>query len=154
MYHIVADVISKEFSKHGGKFQVRAKVPKALMVSFSQRLDYSKEEGCRQIDVVLYAPFKYVQVWTRKRWTVIGRPNLMDYGGGDRHAPYIAPGKDYTVGVSEWVYLGDHDSGWYGVLAEFLRQNLSEILGLEKAHLDDWYTLVDVRTLGLPEKKS
>lgn len=122
MHNMVADIICKTFTTVVGKFQAKAAEPKALMVSFSTRLDYDKEEGYRQVDLLIYGPLNYVQVWTRSRWTVIPLEALIDDGDGDT---YVAAGKNTlrarpngsasaitTPGGAAWWKTSCVRSGW------------------------------------------
>ena len=147
MHDIVADIISQTFSKTPGKNQAKSGTPKAFVVSLSTRLDYSTEEGYRYLDLVLYAPYNYVQVWVRRRWTVVAIDDLNDDGEG------LKPGKDYTEGASEWTCIGDHDSGWREAVRDILYKNRTDISGLSSGSaFGEWYSVVDASTLGLPEK--
>ncbi len=136
----LASIICQTFEKDVGRWQ--AKKPdggrRAMLVSFSARIDHDKEEGYRQIDLLIYGPMNYVQVWTRKRATVIALEDLEDGDDGG-----IKPGKDYTTSATEWELLCDHDSGWRtdGV-QDFLRKNERDINGFDSP--GDWYTSVPI----------
>jgi hypothetical protein len=148
MHNIVADIISQTFSKEPGKHQAKSEKPQAFVVSFSTRLDYNKEEGYRYLDLVLYAPHNYVQVWVRSSWNVIALEDLNDDGEG------LKPGKDYTEGESQWECIGDHDSGWRESVREFLYKNRAEILGFSSAAVfGEWYKVVDFSTLNIPNAR-
>lgn len=145
--YMVADVIAQQFSKDVGKFQVKKDDPKALKVSFSARVDYSSEEGYRYIDMVLYAPGNYVQVWVRDRWCVIAQDDLESDDDGES---FVKPGKAYAEGASAWECIGDHDSCWRDSVRDFLGKRENDIQGFEG--IGEWSAVVSLTSLALPEK--
>ena len=144
MHNILSDIICQTFSTEPGKNQGKTNEPKAFVTTFSTKLDYSKEEGYRYLDLVLYARYNYVQVWIRRRWTVISLEDLNDDGEG------LKPGKDYTEGASKWECIGEHDSCWREAVRDLLWNNRADITGLSSASLfDKWYKVVPVNTLNI-----
>jgi hypothetical protein len=145
MYDIVSDIICKQFISSVGKGQSSKETPMALQVSFRTRVDHDKEDGYRDLDIVLYAKMNYVQVWTRTRWNVI--PNeAFEYDAYGE--PYIKEGFDYDKGASEWEKVIDHDSCWRDAVRDILRDNRGDILGLNGA--GDWCTVVPAADTGIP----
>lgn len=102
--------------------------PKALLVSFNIQIDHTKESGYRQVDLVLYAPYNYVDVYSRERWNVIPLEHLEDDGEGDT---FVKAGKDYVNDFPPWKCLGSHDSGWRGFVDNFLEEYANKITGFE-----------------------
>jgi len=138
---MVVDVIVQEFMKLGLKGQAGKPEAerRAFHVQFHTRIDYEKEEGYRYIDLILWAPGNYVQVWTRDRWVVIPIEDLEDEDDGGPK-----PGKDYTEGASEWKLIGDHDSGWRGSVEKLCSQRQKDIDSFVGG---SWYQLVAPKTL-------
>jgi len=140
---MVAEVINHTFTKACGKNQLSKPEHerRALHITFSARIDYEKEEGYRYIELVIYGPANYVQVWTRDRWTVIPVEDLEDEDDGGPK-----PGKGYIEGSSAWEMVGFHDSGWRSSVENLLSKRERDIDGFTGS---DWYKLVDPKTLGL-----
>ena len=146
---LLTTVICQTFLKEAGKFQNGDQgLKKAMVVSFSTRVDYDKEEGYRQIDLVLYAPANYVGVYERRRWTVIPLDDLeYDEEAGES---FVKPGKSYVNGGTEWKLICYHDSCWRtdGV-HDFLNRYADDINTFDGAR--EWFKIVDVDTLDLPD---
>jgi hypothetical protein len=136
LQYLLSTVICKTFEKVCGKWQAKKSEPKAFLVSFSIPTDYDKEEGYRHLDLVLYAEFNYVSVYTRERWEVISVDDLEE---GDDAG--VKPGKDYTKGDSGWNLIGSHDSCWREMVQDFISTNASRLNTFNS--LDDFYTLTD-----------
>jgi len=119
----------------------------AMKIRFNTHADYDKEEGYRFLDLVIYGPTNYVQVWVRTAWDVIPVEDL-EYDE-DREGR-IKKGKSYQKGVSDWKCVGNHDSGWRDSVRQVLRDN-SKILATFNS-LNHWFEIVPVTTLNLPEK--
>ncbi len=134
--HLLVKVLSDTFRKEVGKFQ-ESKDGKhqALLVTFSKRLDYDKEDGYRNLDLLVYAPFNYVQVYWRERFDVCPL-GLLE---GDEDT--------YTSGKTPWVCLADHDSGWTEGIEQFFREHQSEITGFSGSH---FYQVVNAKEYQLP----
>lgn len=114
-----------------------------FVVGFSIPVDYAREDGYRNVDLGLYAACNYVSVYIRERWDVIPLEDLEDEEDGGPK-----PGKDYVEGSSGWKLVGSHDSGWRGMVEEFLGKyqvGTFDTLGSE------FYTLVD--PVDLPDRE-
>jgi hypothetical protein len=148
MNNLLSDVINSTFTHQVGKNQERKEVQQALLVRFSSRINYDTEEGYRHVDLVLYAPYNYVQVWVRERWNVIPLEDLEDDGNGDT---YVKRGKNYQEGASDWRCIGDHDSCWREAVQSFLKDKSKEITGFEAIAVNDWYSVVPHASLNLPQ---
>lgn len=146
MDFLLADVICQTFMAVIGKFQTRNETPMAMKIRFSTHIDHDKEEGYRYLDVVIYGPMNYVQVWTRTAWTVIPLEDLEDDDDGDT---FVKPGKAYNEGASEWKLVADHDSGWREGVRETLRDNKQALSTFSGSK---WFEAVPVASLNLPEK--
>jgi hypothetical protein len=142
--NLLADVITWTFDKECGKYQLRKEEPKALCVKFRSTVNPEKEEGYRSVELLIWGPMNYVQVWVRSTWNVIPVEDLIFDDDGDAS---VAPGKDYQKGVSPWVLLADHDSGWRDGVRQALQEKESIITGFYQS---DWYQLVDPKALGIP----
>lgn len=144
MHHLLTSVVRSDFLKNVGKWQRRSAEPKAMLVSFNTPINHDIESGYRYLDLLIFAPHNYVQVWVRERWTVIPLDDLEDGDDGG-----IKPGKDYIEGKSEWKMIADHDSGWTeGVENTFRDKRLLTFSGLG----DDWYQVVKLSDVNLPTK--
>lgn len=139
MRSLLVSVLRQTFLKEAGKFQGRQERPKAFLVSFSLSLvDYDKEEGYRQLDLLLYAPANYVQVWKRERWTVIPQEGLDCDDDGES---FVKDGYDYDKGASAWEMIGDHDSCYPDAVARCLAEYERRILGFDGP--GDWFRVID-----------
>lgn len=147
MYSLLSDVICQTFMKAVGKWQTKNPVENAMKIAFKTGIDHDKEEGYRYLELVIYGPLNYVQVWTRTSWNVIPLEDLEYDAEQDDH--YVKKGKDYQAGASEWKKIADHDSGWREGVRELLRENERNIHVFSGL---DWYETVAVESLNLPEK--
>lgn len=131
MRNLLAKVIADTFIKECGKFQrplsphPRQESPQAFKMTFA--LPSKKgEEGYRNLEVVLFAPQNYVQVWTRETWDVIPEEDLDVDEDGET---FVKKGKDYQKGAAPWKQVANHDSCWRdgleGILKEYDRQLLT-----------------------------
>lgn len=141
MHNLVADLIIEAFLDKVGKNQPG----KALLVSFSKKINYNTEEGYRQYDLLIQAPMNYVGVFYRECWDVIPLEALVETDDGDTEAT-----TDYTKGESPWQSLCYHDSGWReeGV-QEFLRNHKKDILGFVSK---PYFKVIDISCEQLPYK--
>lgn len=142
---IFADVIIHTFIREVGKHQIgRSRKdgvdPKAFLVSFKTKTNYTVEEGYRHIDLLIYAPMNYVQVWVRERWDVIPIEDLEDDGQGDT---LVRAGCSYTKGETTWALMADHDSCWTEGVHNILRTHEDKIHLLESS-LGNWFQVVRV----------
>lgn len=114
----------------------------AMLVRFSARIDYDKEHGYRQKEMMIYGPSNYVQVWERDCWDVIPLEDMEeDPDDSDEMVP--RKGKDYVKGQTEWKLLSDHDSCWREGVQQFLSRNRAVITGLNGLPQRGWYYLED-----------
>jgi hypothetical protein len=138
------DVITYTFDKEVGKFQVSRNrreggEPRAMLVSFKTKTDHTTEEGYRHVDLLIYGPMNYVQVWVRERWDVIPIEDLEDDADGDTR---LKAGCSYTKGETNWKLIADHDSGWREGVHRFLQENEDKIVILDS--LEGWFRVVRV----------
>lgn len=136
MLNLLANVIADTFTKECGKFQMRKEAPKAFRMAFSLPNE-TGEEGYRHLEVILFAPLNYVQVWIRETWDVISEDDLEYDEDGDSR---IKKGKDYTKGADPWKLVSDHDSGWRSGVESTLREYDHKLLTFSGP---GWYQLVD-----------
>ncbi len=141
MINIVSDIICDTFRKEVGTWggnppgKSHGKPQKALVISFSASLDWEKEDGYRNFDLLLYAEANYVGVYFKERWVV--RPVLGEGYG------------EYTEGTSEWKSLTHHDSCWPDGVSRFLRDNERKIMGLDS--LNRWFKISTLTITDLEE---
>lgn len=142
MIDLVTKVIVQTFEEKVGKFQTKKgpSAQQALLLKFSIRVDHDKEEGYRQLEMLIYGPFNYVGVFTRETWNVIPLEDL-EYNEAEDES-FVKPGKDYQKGASEWLKVCYHDSGWRtdGV-HRILFENRDKIQGFNGP---SFYEVVDV----------
>lgn len=147
MHNLVTSLLVDRFEAECGKWQVKAEdgVGFAMLVEFGLPLDYAKEHGHRYLDLAVYGPMNYVQVYGRTRWTVISDDDLE--WDEEQDEDVIKDGCDYDEGASDWVLWSDHDSGWRDGIDRLLRSvprllsvrvqkaPLSEVFPSEEEHL-------------------
>jgi len=163
LQHILASVIQDTFHKEVGKNQGRRThqdgltIPKqlqgqgqgkALKVRFKTATDYDTEEGYRFVDLVIYAPMNYVQVWVKKSWDVIPTDDL-EYEDGES---FIKKGKSYIKGSDPWTKIADHDSCWTEGVDQVLKGEFGKVTTLDNIHSDHWYEIVEFSSLKTDEQ--
>ena len=149
MHSLLATMICAIFEEKCGKWQSRQVRPQALQLSFSVHPDFDKEEGYRQLDLLVYGPMNYVEVWVRRRWTVIPLEDME----WDEEAceSVIKPGQDYQTGATEWERICYHDSGWRTAIADLLFEN-REKLGTFDGPTGQPWQVVDANAKGMPTR--
>ena len=123
----------------------------ALKLRFKTNIDYDKENGYRFVEVVIYAPMNYVQVWVRNTWNVIPLEDLEDGDDGDT---YVKKGKSYIEGASAWEKIADHDSCWPDGVDRVLKGDFGELSTFDGVALGPdggWYKIVDFSELKISE---
>lgn len=131
---LLVSAIDQTFMEKIGKFK-SGKYAK-MTIALPSGLN---EEGYRNLEIVIYAPHNYVQVWVRETANVIPHED-MEYNEADDEM-YIKKGKDYTKSATPWEMVADHDSAW--------RSGLENILGRRSGFLlcfsgpDPWFHVVD-----------
>ncbi len=143
MHHLLRAIIAQEFIARVGKFQRDKEHPQAMLISFAVPC-HDDEEGYRTLDMLIYAPLNYVQVWTRERWDVIP---LFDLDYDEQGEAKIKRGKKYTAGHDPWTKVADHDSCWPEGIENTLKKNTARLLTFV-GH-DTWYQTVDPRDFTL-----
>lgn len=134
-----AELICHLFTKEAGTWQSVSKEPKALYLKVKTRVDYSKEEGYRFKEMVLYASMSYVKVFVRKSWVVASlRPEAEDDCD-----------LDYEEGDSGWDLVGNHDSVWREHVAGFFDRDVTTFDGPHPYYA---ITLDRAREMGVPVK--
>lgn len=138
MKNLVSDMIACTFLEKVDKHNEK----KALLISFRKRIDYTKEEGYRYLDLLIYAPHSYVKVLVRERWVVIPLTDLEE--SGSKMTPKAD--KDYVRGASGWTKVCSHDSGWTEGIENTLKKYEQEIVLpwiTSFATLGSFYEIVD-----------
>lgn len=135
LHDMLTQVFVQTFLKEVGKFNTE----KALKISFNIPIDHIKEDGYRQLDLLIYSPMNYVGVYIRERWTVISLDDLEEDEDGE---PMIKPGKDYQNGQSAWDQICYHDSGWRAAISSLLFKRRGDLNGFNNS--PDFYEVVDV----------
>lgn len=148
--YMLADIICQTFEKApgrnqdlpcysmGGPPEITSK--QAMLIEMDIHIDSEKEEGYRHIDLLLYAPSNYVQVWTRERWDVIPLEDLEYDDDGDS---YVKKGKDYTKGETEWTMLSDHDSCWRDAVQKLIFDNRHKLASFDG--IGSWYKVIPLQ---------
>lgn len=103
-------------------------------------------EGYVTLEIVLFRPMSYTQVWSRVTSTMAPIEGLddQDYCG-------LKPGFEYTKSATEWVIHCDHDSCWREALGALLNTHTAQIVLFSGP--GDWYEIVDVASLNLPDSR-
>ena len=121
--------------------------PNTMALTFGLKLSVPPDlDGYRTLEVVVFRPMNYVQVWSRLLSTTIP---LVDLGDEDGEGP--KPGKDWTTTTGEWRLHADHDSCWREGLTDLLRLYDREILCF--AGMGAWYKMKNAASLNLPDPK-
>lgn len=99
-------------------------------------------EGYVTLEIVLFRPMSYTQVWSRVLSTTVPIEGLAAEDG-------LLPGFDYTKSETPWHLHANHDSCWREGLAEALKKHEGEIILFSGP--SDWYEMVDAASLSLPD---
>jgi hypothetical protein len=145
MLNLLVSVLRQTFEEKVGKFQVKQEQPKALLTNFRLTVDTDVEDGYRYLEVAIYAPCNYVQVWVREAWTVIPVEDLDYDDDGDAT---LKPGTDYDEGYTDWFLVADHDSGWTEGISRILRQYQNRITTFAQG---SFYQVEEEQKFGFPE---
>lgn len=165
LQHLLSSIIQDTFRKEVGKDQARQThrdgqtIPehlqgmgqgKALKVRFKTDINYDTEEGYRFVDLVIYAPLNYVQVWVKRSWDVIPSDDLeFDEATQDT---FVKKGKDYDKGSDPWERIANHDSCWGDGVDRVLRGEFGKLNTLDNIFSDHWYEIVDFSSLKTDEQ--
>lgn len=133
-HHLLATIIEHQFEQNPGMNQSplwgkKPKEPKALLITFKTTLDYKVEEGYRFLDLLIYAPTNYVQVWTRERSNI--------YRFDD-------PEKRYVETNENWIMHTDHDSVWRSAISNVIGKYEDKLLVFDGAAFGSWYKIIPV----------
>lgn len=104
-------------------------------------------DGYVTLEIVLFRPMSYTQVWSRVTSTTVPTEGLSDEDGEG-----LKSGFEYTKSETEWVIHCDHDSCWREALGDLLNKYAGEILLF--AGPGEWYEIVEAGPLNLPDAKS
>lgn len=120
---MLAEVICDKFLKEVGKGQ--GLVRNAMLITFRSVTNFDLEEGYRHIELLIYAPSNYVQVWVRDTSDVIPLEDMEEQG--EEMVP--KKGTGYTKSATEWKLIGDHDSCWRDAVEKLLKDRKNDIIG-------------------------
>lgn len=98
-------------------------------------------EGYVTLEIVLFRPMSYTQVWSRVVSTAVPIEGLAPEDG-------LLPGFDYVKAETPWHIHANHDSCWREGLDDVFKQYESEIVLFSGPY--DWYEMVDATLLDLP----
>lgn len=98
-------------------------------------------EGYVTLEIALFRPMSYTQVWSRVVSTTVPIEGLAPEDG-------LLPGFDYTKTETPWYMHADHDSCWREGLDGALKRHEGDVLLFSGC---DWYEMVDAVSLNLPE---
>jgi len=137
MINIVSSIICTTFENEIKRWQCRNEKQFAMKVSFSLSLDYDKEEGYRNLDILIFAPMNYVGVLVRERWTIIPVNEIEDEDS-------LKPGCDYREGDSGWLFASYHDSCWTSDGVERTIQKNRDRINCLSACIGTWYEKIEM----------
>lgn len=137
MQHIVTKIITETFESEIKRNQSENANPVAMKVTFDLSIDYSKEDGYRTLDMLIYAPMNYVGVIVRENWNVVSLSDI------DNDNDCLKPDCDYVKGTTYWLYASYHDSCWRtdGV-SRVIQENKERIISISPQRLSGWYEKV------------
>lgn len=117
---------------------------KAMVLRLRLRLRTPEHlEGYVTLEIVLFRPMSYTQVWSRVVSTTVPIEGLSQEEEG------LLPGFDYTKTETSWYLHANHDSCWREGLAEALKQHEGEIVLFSGPF--DWYEMIEAASLNLPD---
>lgn len=99
-------------------------------------------EGYVTLEIVLFRPMSYTQVWSRVVSTTVPIEGLASEDG-------LLPGFDYTTTETPWHLHANHDSCWREGLGDVFKQYEGNIVLFSGP--GDWYEMVNAAALNLPE---
>lgn len=136
MLNILSSIICSEFENKVGRWQCKNVTPFAMKVSLRLSVDYSIEEGYRNLHILIYGPMNYVGVYIKEDWTVIPVDEIEDEDS-------LKPGCDYRKGETGWKVISYHDSCWRtdGV-DRILHLHRDRISGIDS--LSYWYKVSEI----------
>ena len=122
---MLSDILCETFLKFPGKRQRDSDNPLGMLVTFRTPTHHEVEEGYRFLDLFIYAPLNYVQVWTRHRSDIILLSDMEEEDGE------MVPkrGKRYKNTEEPWMLIADHDSVWRDMVRGFLQKEEKNING-------------------------
>lgn len=131
--YLLSDIICQTFEKEIGRGQNRRPVAeqKAMLVGFRIPINYDKEDGYRQFDLLVYGPMNYVGVYIRERSHV---------------APLDKDGEvseEYVKTVGEWKCVGYHDSCWRDSIKQEIHRRGNDLQTFDGV-IGRWYDSVSV----------
>lgn len=135
---MLVSVIRQEFLRNPGKYQRQKNAPRAFKMTFTLTVDCDVEDGYRQLELILYAPGNYVQVWRRETWSVVSEKDL-EWDENTLESR-LRPGASYQDGASPWEKIGDHDSCYPDSIERCLQEYGQRILCFDSG---DWYEVVE-----------
>ena len=152
MTYLLTQLLTKAFERECGKWQSKhCQDPaehEALEIDVALHVDHDKEEGYRNLKIVVYGPNNYVQVWVREDWDVIPSEGI-GYNE-EENDTYIKPGYDYAQGQSDWEKVADHDSCWRDGLRRVFQDNESRLSCFNM----DVYRVVKMSQTGIPLRRN
>ena len=122
---ILADIICTEFQK---EFKDKAEKEHAMLLTFSLSHDYSKYEGYRNLDVILFSNgINYVKVVARERTTFA---EIID----------DAKMSDYVDTIGDWEMYAYHDSCWRSDgVGRIINKYQDDMLVISNHFSNTWY---------------
>ena len=140
MINIVKNIITTEFDNSIGRNQFKKDTKTGMQVSFSLTTECEKEDGYRNLDILIFAPMNYVAVLVRERWDVI---SLKDIGYNENSESHIKPDSNgYIHGATKWLCAGYHDSCWRDSVGRVLKDNVDRIITIN--NITEWYKRIEL----------
>jgi hypothetical protein len=138
MTNIVTKIICSTFETEVKRNQSKNKRKFGMLVSFNLELDFEKEEGNRNLDILIYSPSNYVGVIAKESWSVIKNEEIEGEFG-------LKPGCDYRIGDTGWMYACYHDTCWRtdGV-EKIVYSNSRRIAFITSNVYPNWYEKIEM----------
>jgi hypothetical protein len=138
---ILEEIICSEFEKNVGRFQAKNIDQHVMDIKIALNIFYDHgEDGYRNLNLRIYAPYNYVAVLVKEDWTII-LENDIDYDK-DR----LKRGKKYIEGDTGWLIASYHDSCWRSAVQDVIRAYESRLSVIKDSY---WYIK---RDLGIAER--
>ena len=151
--NIVGNIICSEYDKVLGRKAMEESTnlndrfissdpDRAMVIKFSLSLNYSVEEGYRNLTLLIYGfGYNYIGVFAKIDWNVIRN----EWSDGDT----LVKGRDYIKGETPWILLAYHDSCWRSDGVQSLLWDLrSRINSIDYLFVSEgWYTIKELTDL-------
>ena len=135
-------IISSEFEKNVGRWQVKKDKQISMDLSFSLSPFYDFESGYRRLRLRIFADMNYVAILVKEYWNVL--PHEYAEYDEEREDTFIKEGKDYITGDSGWYLVSYHDSCWRDAIDDVLRAYRDRIILIDTLFESYWYVKTEL----------